>query len=701
MGHSSFLLHHHHPCPRLRKQYRSLWAIMVGFAEHCVDFRKYHQTSLNVALHLVTTPACLFAALGLTDVAAQRLNFLQDASFSASTAVAVSYLALLFLSVPLRLWMATVATFAGLLWLLQAVQLNVAAMVITFISAYVAQDLAHFITGEPSYQSSYAGQSNFILLLAEHTFFLLPLVFDACNHMSDSFLSWFASHNYVVYTRLNEPSEKSDMRDINDWVMSQKPTTAHTTHFWFQERPGTQPLPKRIYDAFTNVALSKSMLGMYYARFNEMAYAVERVSDMDEIYVASPNYNNKNSDTVFYMRHIDGPYLIFPFARVYRTILAISPNDMIATTCPMQPATHTLSTGDALGLDFNREVHFIHNHEGVENKGFRITLKVHYVVYPKCLRSYGRLLAVLTTRYDETARNLFLNTIRPKNLFWQAAAYYVLFSTLMTQLTMEYLGMENLAYILIAYGASWYTGNPMVFVALTSFVHYLYYIGTYYHRKNISHGYFKRDVMLFKGVAVAHLFTIYLTALYKDYNGENANQTAVPAGSFDPAFNVSVGCIAVGYAILMSATRALGWDQTYFGVELGVCKARWVTDFPYGPLPLIGLRIPHPMILGQCLAYYGMHYYPGFRAQAPLLVPLHVALYCCHLLQEVSEFHCGSVSNEGLKGDEAPVGRQSASDSELPGDFNLATFNKHGFLEGKHPDAFLYPVRSRNIHFEG
>merc|ERR1711871_1806632 len=650
-----------------------LWASMVGFAEHCVDFRKYHQTSLNVALHLVTTPACLFAALGLTDVAAQRLNFLQDASFSASTAVAVSYLALLFLSVPLRLWMATAATFAGLLWLLQAVQLNVAAMVITFISAYVAQDLAHFITGEPSYQSSYAGQSNFILLLAEHTFFLLPLVFDACNHMSDSFLSWFASHNYVVYTRLNESSEKSDMRDINDWVMSQKPTTAHTTHFWFQERPGTQPLPKRIYEAFENVALSRSMLGMFHDRFNPTTYAVERVSGMDEIYVASPNHNNKNSDTVFYMRHIDGPYLIFPFARVFRCIVAISPNEMIATTCPMHPSTHTLTTGDACGFDFNREVHFIHNHEGVVNKGFRITLKVHYVVYPKAFRFYGRLLAALTTNYDETARNLFLNTIRPKNLFWQGAAYYVLLSTKLTQLSMEFIGLENLAYVLVWLCVSYYYSNPTIFVCATSFVHYLFYIGTYYHRKNISHGYFKRDVILFKSLSVLHLLVVYIKALHSN-------------GWVYDAW--SLGAIVGGFTLSTMASFALGVDQTYFGVELGVCKPRWVTTFPYG-------FIPHPMIVGGVIGLCGFHQYAAFRNQVEWLVPVHVFFYCLHMLQEVSQFHSGHVPDGGAGMSPTCSHTNGVAQDELPGHFDQSNFNKHGFLDGHVPDEYLYPVRSK------
>jgi hypothetical protein len=371
-----------------------------------------------------------------------------DGTHLVSVAIAAVYMASLFMtSIPFSFWFATGASMAALVFASTIITLTPLQLCVLFAGAYFGQDLAHYISGDASYQSTYSGSDGFLSKLAEHTFFLLPLVFDAVFHMNESFLSWFASHNYVVYAKLGQATEKADLKRINDWVMDQKPTKANTTHYWFRERTGTPAhmvIPQAVYDAFTNVALSKSMLGMFYERFNNMMYAVERVSDMDEIYVSSPNYNHgksdKNSDTVFYMRHIDGPYLIFPFARVYRTIVACSPNEMISTTCPMQPATYTLSTGEALGFDFNREVHFIHNQPGVENKGFRITLKVHYVVYPKFLRFYGRLLAALTTRYDETARNLFVNTINPPNMFWKAAAYYVLISTKLTQLSMEFIG---------------------------------------------------------------------------------------------------------------------------------------------------------------------------------------------------------------------------------------------------------------------
>ena len=49
--------------------------------------------------------------------------------------------------------------------------------------------------------------------------------------------------------------------------------------------------------------------------------------------------------------------------------------------------------------------------------GRRITLKLHYCVYPKGMAWYGRLLACLTTQWDIAARKGFLKSLRPQSLF--------------------------------------------------------------------------------------------------------------------------------------------------------------------------------------------------------------------------------------------------------------------------------------------
>ena len=82
---------------------------------------------------------------------------------------------------------------------------------------------------------------------------------------------------------------------------------------------------------------------------------------------------------------------------------------------------------------------------------------------------------------------------------------------------------------------------------------YCRYISTYYVRKGIDFGSFKRDVLLFKSIALIQLFYHYFFP-------------AIESFVFDP---VSLLMIMVGYTVSLMATNAIGIDRTYFGSELG------------------------------------------------------------------------------------------------------------------------------------
>merc|ERR1719230_1968192 len=112
---------------------------------------------------------------------------------------------------------------------------------------------------------------------------------------------------------------------------------------------------------------------------------------MNEVYVSSPTYT-MNSDKVFYMAHVDGPFFCWPHCYLFRSIIGINENQMISTQFPMTPMKATISTGDMVAFDFNREIHYIENDPSKPNTDFRITLKVHYLVYPKSLKRFGKLL---------------------------------------------------------------------------------------------------------------------------------------------------------------------------------------------------------------------------------------------------------------------------------------------------------------------
>lgn len=87
------------------------------------------------------------------------------------------------------------------------------------------------------------------------------------------------------------------------------------------------------------------------------------------------------------------------------------------------------------------------------------------------------------------------------------------------------------------------------------------------------------------------------------------------------------------------ATNALGIDRTYFGAELGLLPPKWITQFPYG-------YIPHPMIVSQVFALLGLHKAAHFRADWPYVIPVHVALYMTHMLQEHFDIYRKDKSKE-------------------------------------------------------
>lgn len=75
-----------------------------------------------------------------------------------------------------------------------------------------------------------------------------------------------------------------------------------------------------------------------------------------------------------------------------------------------------------------------------------------------------------------------------------------------------------------------------------------------------------------------------------------------------------------GVALQLASLRALGFERTYYGAELGQISPEWIVRFPYGYLS-------HPMAIGACLQFAGLYLLtPAFNADYPFLVPGHVAL---------------------------------------------------------------------------
>jgi len=412
-------------------------------------------------------------------------------------------------------------------------------------------------------------------------------------------------------------SRKKDLAAIRKWVMSQEPPADKSSHWWYYE------LADESLDAFDRCAKSSIINNMFRKLFSERHYCVDIVHGMNEVYVTGPNRKKddvSNSDNVFYTRHVDGPWGFVPFVSVYRCIVGMDRNMMITTHFPLAKVSRNACEGDVLAFDFNREVHYIDSDDSKRNVSddYRVVLKLHYSVYPRFLAPLGWAMHYTNVRYNQNFRALFLKTINPTTLYEHFLAWNVNSVTLLFDFIETYLGLRNVIYLLFL-GALWYcTGSYTLFFALTSYVHYLRYISTFYIRRGVDFGSFKRDVLLFKSLALAQLVYQYLV---------------VPLSEGTFVFSpLSVGMIFSGYAVSILATKALGVDRTYFAAELGLVEPKWITQFPYG-------YIPHPMIVSQIWALAGFHMAEHFRSKWPFVVPIHILLYLTHMLQEHFEVY--------------------------------------------------------------
>lgn len=119
---------------------------------------------------------------------------------------------------------------------------------------------------------------------------------------------------------------------------------------------------------------------------------------------------------------------------------------------------------------------------------------------------------------------------------------------------------------------------------------------------------FKQDALLLKALSVAALAVVY------------AQQPLEP---------LSLAVIAVGVALNARAAAVLGIDRTYYGVEIAGLPPLRARAFPYSLLP-------HPMIVGNVLAFGGTLLNSGFRDAWWPLAASHVALNLGLLAMELA-----------------------------------------------------------------
>lgn len=178
---------------------------------------------------------------------------------------------------------------------------------------------------------------------------------------------------------------------------------------------------------------------------------------------------------------------------------------------------------------------------------------------------------------------------------------------------------SNIYYLTTLFAVSYLT-DYKIFLLGTSYIHYIRYITTYYHRINVDYINFKRDVLLYKSISMIQLYYLYFISF------RNINDIYINIGG--------ISLILIGNIMSIYTYFLLGIDRCYFGIELGHLdkNKKYINKFPYG-------YIPHPMILSQCIAFYGINKNILFHNEWPYLIFMHILLYFVHMIQEQFDIH--------------------------------------------------------------
>lgn len=267
--------------------------------------------------------------------------------------------------------------------------------------------------------------------------------------------AWFpGSIQYcrIVNGRVTEDTE-SWSSQLCSWILEHntnnedidKPKSSR--HWWYTELPATIQI---MFDKCTNSShIQKCMRERV---FDETSYSIVPIREMDELYVTGPPRAAKShSDRVFFIPHIDGPFSWFPYASVYRCMVSLNQNDNITTEFLMAEKNYTLTNGEFVAFDFNREIHMIREKESytptAAAKPPRICAKVHYCIFPKGWEAYGLWCAQWNIWYNKRFRELFLHTINPITLQEWAASLQVVYSTYVFVYSDMWIGHRNIVYL--------------------------------------------------------------------------------------------------------------------------------------------------------------------------------------------------------------------------------------------------------------
>ena len=120
----------------------------------CDKFRLFHSNPANIGLHLVTTPLAVAMALS-------AVNKLCSGS-SLVVSLNAAYLLSMATSMPPIIFTATAISMCCIVYVAHSTfRWSWAVHTLLFCVGYFGQDLSHYMTSEPTFQSSYQQESDF------------------------------------------------------------------------------------------------------------------------------------------------------------------------------------------------------------------------------------------------------------------------------------------------------------------------------------------------------------------------------------------------------------------------------------------------------------------------------------------------------------------------------------------------------------
>ena len=360
-------------------------------------------------------------------------------------------------------------------------------------------------------------------------------------------------------------------------------------------------LPNNLKKEFSKIKNNKKIID----KINELYpnHSILNANKMNELYVSC--VSSEGSDNVFQTRHVDGPYYLFPGCTLLRSLFVINGNKNIFTIFPDDGKEVSLSKGDFLAFDFNRDIHFIEKRKLTNDNNIRIVLKVHYAVVPKYGRSIiGEICKTSNENYNLLARLGFNKAKTPKTTIEKCLSGLINSFTFLYTVFLENIGFENffLMIIWIFFMINNFKQSSIYFCIIYFFIYY--FAWTF---RSIKFNNFIRDAKLFK--------TITWGIILKLYFQENIDV-------------LSLVVSGLGYFLHLSSYIALG-KASYFEKELTNKDTKFIANkFPYN------LGIKSPMIIGNLIFLGGILLNKNFRKKNKYLIAFQVLGYIIQMCLE-------------------------------------------------------------------